>query len=181
MGGNPQKSGIVNMANFFGYGSLVNLRTHNYQNPKPTQVIGWQREWVSSTIRDVAFLSVKPSKKITLQGMSASTKNIGWKALDIRETGYYRHKLINLDMQMYIGDPKTINNHVKQPILLSYLDCVIQGYHEHFGEQGVIDFFATTFNWDHPIFNDRNLPQYPRAITLNQYEQDLVDYHLAQL
>ena len=181
MVGNTQESDTVNMATFFGYGSLVNLRTHKYHNPKPTQIVGWKREWVSSSIRDIAFLSVRPSKTTTLQGMSASTENIGWKSLDLRETGYFRLKLLNLNMQMYIGDPKTINDHIKQPILLSYIDCVIQGYHEHFGEQGVIDFFATTVNWDHPILNDRNLPQYPRAITLKQYEQDLVDYHLAQL
>jgi len=154
------------MTHFFGFGSLVNLRTHVYKDTQPTQIKGWKREWVSSRLRDVAFLSVTPSPDTTIQGMRASTEGIGWEALDIREEGYYRHVLPDEQMQMYIGDPNAIRRDVKQPILLSYLDVVAQGFHDHFGEQGVIDFFATTRNWDHPILDDRDTPLYPRATTL---------------
>tara|TARA_R110002124_G_scaffold52394_3_gene150861 strand:+ start:2933 stop:3442 length:510 start_codon:yes stop_codon:yes gene_type:complete len=169
------------MSRFFGFGSLVNLHTHDYVDPKPMTVTGWKRQWVSSTLRDVAFLSVTPCADTTLQGMSASTVGIGWAALDVREQGYNRHPLPDTDMQIYIGSPDCILLDVKQPILLSYLDVVVQGYHTHFGSQGVADFFATTQNWDHPILNDRAAPQYPRAQTLTDQERTLVDSHLDAL
>ena len=169
------------MTDFFGYGSLVNLQTHQYLNPRPTTIKGWKRKWVSSNIYDIAFLSVSPCNLTILQGMRASTKNIGWKALDLRETGYIRHSLDNYNMQMYIGDPEYIDHKIKKPILLSYLDCVIQGYYKHFGEQGVKRFFKSTENWDHPIFDDRNAPQYPRATILSKFELNLVDEHLERL
>ena len=87
------------MTDFFGYGSLVNLQTHQYLNPRPTKIKGWKRKWVSSNIHDIAFLSVSPCDLTILHGMRASTKNIGWKALDLRETGYIRHSLDNYNMQ----------------------------------------------------------------------------------
>ena len=169
------------MTDFFGYGSLVNLQTHQYLNPRPTTIKGWKRKWVSSNIHDIAFLSVSPCDLTILQGMRASTKNIGWKALDLRETGYIRHYLDNYDMQMYIGDPEYIDHKIKKPILLSYLDCVIQGYYKHFGKLGVKSFFKSTENWDHPILDDRNAPQYHRATILSKFELNLVDEHLERL
>lgn len=169
------------MSRFFGFGSLVNLQTHQYHDPIPTSIKGWKRQWVSSTLRDVAFLSVTPCPNTTLHGMSASTEGIGWEALDEREEGYNRHQLPDTDMQMYVGSPDCILADVKQPILLSYLDVVVQGYHTHFGEQGVVDFFATTQNWDHPILHDRHDPQYPRAQVITDEQRALVDTHLAAL
>ena len=169
------------MTDFFGYGSLVNLQTHQYLNPRPTKIKGWKRKWVSSNIHDIAFLSVSPCDLTILQGMRASTKNIGWKALDLRETGYIRHNLNNNEMQIYIGDPEYIDHEIKKPILLSYLDCVIQGYYQHFGKEGVKSFFKSTENWDHPILDDRNAPQYARATILSKFELNLVDEHLERL
>ena len=169
------------MADFFGYGSLVNLLTHTYVNPRPTKIKGWKRIWVSSNIHDIAFLSVETCNSTQLQGMRASTENIGWDALDLRETGYNRQQVDNHDMQIYVGETKYINTSIKNPILLSYLDCVIQGYYKHFGEDGVIDFFSSTKGWDHPIFNDRSSPKYPRATKLSKYEFELVDAHIQKL
>jgi hypothetical protein len=82
---------------------------------------------------------------------------------------------------MYIGDPEYIDHKIKKPILLSYLDCVIQGYYKHFGKQGVKSFFKSTENWDYPILDDRDAPQYPRATILNKFELNLVDEHLERL
>ena len=120
------------MTNFFGYGSLVNLQTHKYLNPHPTEIEGWKREWVSSSIHDIAFLSVTPCNFTILQGMRASTENIGWHALDLRETGYKRHNLNQYDMQMYIGDPVYIDKKINKPIRLSDRDRVIQFFYHHF-------------------------------------------------
>lgn len=169
------------MTNFFGYGSLVNLQTHKYLNPYPTEIKGWKREWVSSEIHDIAFLSVTPCNLTILQGMRASTESIGWDALDLREIGYKRHNLKEYNMQMYVVDPEYIDRTIKKPILLSYLDCVIQGFYRHFGKKGVTAFFQTTDNWDHPILDDRSSPQYPRATNLNEFELFLVNEHLEKL
>ena len=100
---------------------------------------------------------------------------------DIREEGYARHQLPDPDMQIYVGRDDCIRWDIKQPILLSYLDVVIQGFHEHFGEEGVSNFFATTDNWEHPILDDRDAPQYPRATTLTDFERALVDKGLKNL
>jgi hypothetical protein len=169
------------MTRFFGYGSLVNLRTHNYADPHPIQISGWRRKWVSSTLRDVAFLTATPCAHSTIQGMSASTQGIGWDALDEREEGYTRHPSPDPNLQLYVGRDDCIRTDIKQPILLSYLDCVVQGFHEHFGVDGVAAFFATTDNWDHPILDDRSAPLYPRSTQLSSAERDLVDNALGKL
>ena len=169
------------MTRFFGYGSLVNLRTHNYVDPRPTQITGWRRKWVSSNLRDVAFLTATRCAQSTIQGMSASTQGIGWDALDEREAGYARHPSPDPDIQLYVGRDDCILTDIKQPILLSYLDCVIQGFHEHFGIDGVAAFFATTDNWDHPILDDRANPLYPRSTQLTPFERQLVDEKLRNL
>ena len=41
----------------------------------------------------------------------------------------------------------TIHPQPKTPILLSYLDVVVQGYLAEFGEAGVARFFASTDGW----------------------------------
>lgn len=64
------------------------------------------------------------------------------------------------------------------PILRSYLDVVIQGYHDHFGTEGVARFFETTSNWQ-AVEDDRGTPKYPRAIKVGPEITDLVDHHLA--
>jgi len=62
--------------------------------------------------------------------------------------------------------------------LLSYLDVVVQGYEQVFGEAGVAAFFASTDGWDAPILNDRDAPQYPRHQPLATVQRDLVDHHV---
>jgi hypothetical protein len=48
------------------------------------------------------------------------------------------------------------------PVLLSYLDVVVQGYLQEFDEAGVAHFFDTTDGWDAPLLDDRTHPHYPR-------------------
>ncbi|MFT6224241.1 MAG: hypothetical protein ACJA1F_002090 [Paracoccaceae bacterium] len=67
------------------------------------------------------------------------------------------------------------------PILRSYLDVVVQGYLQVFGEQGVVDFFATTRGWQAPVLDDRTAPVYPRHQLLSSSETALVDAHLSAL
>lgn len=168
---------------FFGYGSLVNLGTHDYADPTPAALTGWRRVWCSTHVRDVAFLSVERCAKTDIKGVIAHVPGADWAALDKREAAYQRHDVTAevrhhsptavyqvAAAHLYDADP--------QPILLSYLDVVVQGYLKIFGEEGVTHFFETTTGW-RPVLDDRAVPQYPRHQLLSTTEKSLVDDHLA--
>lgn len=172
---------------FFGYGSLVNRATHAYEQAQPAALPGWRRVWVHTAVRPLAFLSVEPDASSTILGLIAHVPGGDWAALDAREYGYNRHLAqarLPCDtphgVQVYAvpqdtaGQPATAH-----PILLSYIDVVVQGFLTEFGRDGVSDFFATTSGWQAPILNDRAAPQYPRAQTLSAAETAVVDDGLA--
>jgi hypothetical protein len=113
-----------------------------------------------------------------------------WAALDERERAYARLEVPDEHVEHdHPGSPKVhiykvqpgndAAPSVRHPILLSYLDTVIKGYLDVFGEAGVADFFATTDGWDSPIHNDRAAPVYPRHQQLSDYLRDFVDQKLA--
>ena len=175
---------------FFGYGSLVNLATHDYVNPRKTTVTGWRRQWVYSLKRDVSFLSVTQDPQCSIQGLVADVTHIGWDALDVREVGYNRLELPDTALsetgfngvQIYQADPTHVDpTAYDKPILLSYIDCVVQGFLEHFDEDGVAAFFDTTAGWERSIKDDRTAPIYPRAQVLSDAQTKLIDRHLAKL
>ena len=58
-------------------------------------------------------------------------------------------------------------------ILRSYLDVVMQGYFQQFGQSGLERFMETTLNFDCPILEDRAAPRYPRATQLSDEEIEL--------
>jgi gamma-glutamyl AIG2-like cyclotransferase len=158
---------------FFGYGSLVNRATHDYELARPARVIGWRRKWRHTSLRDVAYLTVQEAPGHRIDGLIAAVPNADWAALDIREKAYDRLHLPdrhvdhdhpdNISVQIYKTKPgNDAPPTVLHPILLSYLDTVIHGYLDVFGEQGVHDFFDSTDGWDSPIHNDRDAPIYPR-------------------
>jgi hypothetical protein len=176
---------------FFGYGSLVNRATHAYRDAHPARLKGWRRAWRHTTLREVAFLTAVPSAQDEIDGLIAHVPGNDWAALDEREYAYKRHPATDqithaltrpLEVQVY-AVPANEHGHpsVKHPILLSYLDVVVQGYLREFGLDGVRHFFQTTDGWDAPILNDRAAPRYPRHQKLNLQEQDLIDSHLKEL
>lgn len=178
------------MSKFFGYGSLVNVATHDYRNTRTATVNGWERHWVPSNNRPEAFLSVRPKQGSAIKGLIADVAPIGWEGLDQREIGYSRASLTPSELtvdapasvQMYRALPDhiaTTDAHVH--ILLSYLDVVTQGFLREFGPAGVENFYATTSNWHIPVRNDRANPAYPRAQKLSPAETALVDANLARL
>lgn len=171
---------------FFGYGSLVNLATHSYPAARKSTLKGWRRVWRHTPLRQQAFLSIEPHAETLLLGVTADVPNADWDALDEREEGYARH-----DVSHLVEEPQTTAVYVvkdehfstyeqSHPILLSYLDVVVQGYLQQFGLSGATHLFETTRNWG-PIFNDRERPLYPRAQTLNDDERAVVDEHLKQI
>lgn len=176
---------------FFGYGSLVNRKTHDYGRATPARARGWRRIWRHTALRPVAFLTVVPSPGTEIEGLIAPVPNGDWRALDAREHAYDRVMLEDLSDHPLPHPPEVAiysipaGKHgapsMAHPVLLSYLDVVVQGYLAEFGEAGVARFFDTTEGWDAPILDDRAHPHYPRHQTLSSTEIALVDHWLARL
>jgi len=173
----------VSDPSFFGYGSLVNLATHDFPNPRSATLSGWRRIWKQAATRPVAFLSVHEADG-EIDGLVCDVPNADWKALDERENAYTRIDIsdrLGGQTAIYQANPvKVAPASTGHPILLSYLDVVVQGFLQNFGEQGVADFFATTDGWG-PIKDDRVDPISPRHQLLTAKETALVDHHLAAM
>ncbi|MDN5786694.1 gamma-glutamylcyclotransferase family protein [Pseudorhodobacter sp.] len=167
---------------FFGYGSLVNRATHAYPNGQRASLAGWRRAWVHTAALPRSFLSVIRDPGCTIHGLIAEVPGGDWSALDIREEGYTRQP----DQAMISGAAFPIQVYAipdgmghapahDYPILLSYVDAVVQGFLTEYGDQGAAHFFETTTGWDAPILNDRKVPQYPRSQRLSAQAQAVVD------
>jgi hypothetical protein len=188
---------------FFGYGSLVNLATHSYGDPHLAQLKGWRRTWAHTDLRDVAFLTVTPCPGSEISGILAAVPNADWAALAEREFAYERvgatenTRVLGVaasaqaSAQAVLEAPPPTSVYAvpeaswsapdtRHPVLLSYLDVVVQGYFQQFGESGVEAFFATTDGWDAPVLDDRAAPRYPRHQQLSVAERALVDRFLSQ-
>lgn len=176
---------------FFGYGSLVNRATHAYPQAQTATLSGWRRAWVRARERDdLVFLTAVPDPTARISGLIAAVPNADWAALDARETGYRRREATDAvtheapdaeSIAVYAIDPTDMLNEGQHHILQSYLDVVVQGFLNEFGEDGVAEFFATTSGWDTPILDDRAKPLYPRAQVLSTAEMALVDHHVARI
>ncbi|WP_068316611.1 gamma-glutamylcyclotransferase family protein [Polycladidibacter hongkongensis] len=190
---------------YFGYGSLVNARTL----PKEAQVIpgvlsGWLREWrlyspwdklVAGTCRGVCALTVIPSAGTKIYGGMMRDHRSNLAALDARESRYFRQTLEPTSFQAdeaahipegcFLYQASEENYHwgtVESPMLQSYVDCVLQGFHDFWGEAGIDHFINTTRGWDRvPMLMDRGAPFYPRAQHLPVDLAALIDAKLAPL
>lgn len=173
---------------FFGYGSLVNLATHDYAAPRPARLSGWRRVWRHTALRPVAFLSVERHAESVIEGVVAGVPDGDWAALDAREAAYARRDITDAVAHDGPAAPTAVYEveagtapTALHPILLSYLDVVIQGYDQMFGPMGVARFVQTTQGWEAPILDDRAAPQYPRAQRLTDDQTRMVDALLADL
>ena len=170
---------------FFGYGSLVNTKTHDYADPRPATLRGWRRVWQHTRLREVSYLSVTPCLETAIDGLVARVPGADWAALDLRERAYLRTDVTQAlatphPTAIYHVDP-VHHSDTEGPILLSYLDTVVQGFLHHFGEDGVARFFDTTTGWHMAVHDDRAAPIYPRATILSPRERALVDLHLERV
>ena len=175
---------------FFGYGSLVNRRTHTYPEAFPARIKGWRRAWRYSRSHKRTFLTAVPAADVEIDGLVAAVPGGDWAALDLREAGYERHpvpgpELVHraareLAAQIYAIPPRNMLDRV-HPIRLSYLDVVVQGYLDEFGEDGARGFFETTDGWETPVLDDRAAPSYARHQRLSADERGFVDDQLRGL
>ena len=173
---------------FFGYGSLVNRMTHEFEDCRTAVLTGWRRAWRHTELRPAAFLTSVPSEGSQIEGLTALVPNGDWEALDAREYAYLRsdiahrlhHEAVERTVVQVYAIPADAHGSPteRHPILLSYLDVVVQGYLREFGEAGVARFFETTDGWDAPVRDDRRDPVYSRHQRLTSDERDLVDQYL---
>lgn len=165
----------------FGYGSLVNRRTHAYAPARPARLPGWRRAWRYTRHREGPYLTVVPAGPgDAIDGLVAAIPGGDWAALDRREAGYARLPTPLPGVMIYAvpdAEPGTGG----APIALSYIDVVFQGFLDEFGTAGLDRFAATTDGWDTPILNDRAAPRYPRAQRLSPAETARVDAVLRAL
>lgn len=171
-------------AYFFGYGSLVNRATHVYAPCHPARLAGWRRRWVHTDGRGTPFLTGVRDAASVIDGLVALVPGGDWAALDLREEGYLRHPVtvegVVRAAQVYAVPPESmVAQEPPAPILMSYLDVVVQGYLREFGTAGAEEFFATTDGWEVPVLDDRAAPRYPRHQGLSAAERALVDRLLA--
>ncbi|RMH42387.1 MAG: gamma-glutamylcyclotransferase, partial [Alphaproteobacteria bacterium] len=137
----PRHAGWV-----FGYGSLVNARTHGYPRVLPARARGWRRIWRHARDRNVAFLSVHEAEGAEIAGVVAAVPADEWPALDQRERAYERTALsevlhqgpAGIEVQIYRARPElTRPPSPDHPILMSYLEVVAEGFLAVWGEPGV--------------------------------------------
>ncbi|MDJ0630112.1 MAG: gamma-glutamylcyclotransferase family protein [Rhodobacter sp.] len=176
---------------FFGYGSLVNRATHDFEDAHPARLCGWRRAWRHTRLRKLAFLTAVPAEGHEIEGLVAHVPGDDWVALDERERAYDRTHVTDLTdhavprpihVQVYsIPHGKHGVPDETHPVLLSYIDVVVQGYFREFGEHGVRRFFETTDGWDAPILDDRVAPIYSRSQVLAHDERGLVDDGLREV
>ena len=171
-------------AYFFGYGSLVNRLTHGFAPAHTARLRGWRRAWRAVPERDLCYLTAVPSPGDEILGLIAPVPDDGWATLDLREAAYERldgteailHDSDAVQIAVYAIAPGRVTPPgPDNPILLSYLDVVIQGYLSEFGPDGAEHFLDTTDGWGAPILNDRAAPRYPRAQLLTEEERATVD------
>ena len=179
---------------YFGFGSLVNkhtLRT-SYVDIIPASLNGYSRHWQarSRTFENhISLLSIHPDESCSIKGMVVLDLLENLPLVDEREAGYSRHKIdhgqlevaadINLPENLYVYIANEIDGATDDGALLqSYLDAVMQGYRNEYGDEGVSHFVDTTKGFQRRIHLDRHEPLYPRDVRLSQDEANLFDQEL---
>ena len=166
----------------FGYGSLVNTRTHGFAPVRPDRLAGWRRCWGYTRHRAGPFLTAVPGGPgDAIDGLIAAVAPADWPGLDAREAGYDRCATPWPGVAVYAVPAPQAGDGSGAPILLSYVDAVLQGFLAVFGRAGVARFGASTDGWHIPVLNDRAAPVYARAQRLTAEETATVDALLRDL
>ncbi|MBD8892816.1 gamma-glutamylcyclotransferase family protein [Roseibium litorale] len=185
---------------YFGYGSLVNTRTLGEgASVRAGRLEGWIREWrvvgLTDSGRGICALSVAPKPGVTIRGVLVREPEDRLPALEAREKRYDKVPAIGGQFRceqeeqpgpedMFLFQSKPGNRDWgsgSNPILQSYIDCVLLGFYDFWGEEGIRHFIETTRGWHAPVLADRAAPIYPRAVQAAPEVIELVDQYLAPL
>ena len=185
------------LVGYFGFGSLVNkhtLRT-SYVDIVPATLKGWCRHWQARTDtleEDVALLSIHRDEACSIKGMLVIDLQENLAAVDDREAGYTRHQLALQDLilpkdfsppselYVYVAD-EAVDVEDTGALLQSYMDAVLQGFRNEYGDDGVMHFVETTKGFERRILFDRSRPLYPRHVSLLEEESTLFDDALGRV
>ncbi len=196
-------TGTVNpdLVGYFGFGSLVNTQTlrTSYVDHVPARLKGWRRHWqarssapehIIGSRDDLLLLSIHEDPQCLIKGAIVIDHAANLPEVDERESGYNRILLDQSvldrpdDVEMpeniyvYVADTSEKANDGQGALLQSYLDAVLKGYCDIFGEDGVKSFIETTIGFDRPIIADRQAPLYPRSVEISPVEVELFDHAL---
>lgn len=183
---------------YFGYGSLVNVKTLTPgTDVRPGTLTGWVRQWrisgASAGETGVCSLCVIEQDGAAIRGVLASEPKEGLAKLERRECHYDKVDGIGAafacdaqslggpdDMFLFRAKPEFYRwGDEDSPILQSYIDCVLAGFYDFWGEEGVRHFIETTEGWHVPILSDREAPRYPRAVSVAKDQLQMTDDLLA--
>jgi len=192
------------LVGYFGFGSLVNkhtLRT-SFSGMVPARLKGYRRHWQarSDTLAEkVALLSIHEDASCEILGMVVIDNKTNLPAVDEREAGYTRTAISQTQLDI-LGDIKSDIAGVEMPeelyvyiadevadvpdtgaLLQSYLDAVMQGFRNEFGDDGARHFVETTDGFKRGLTRDREVPIYPRTVTLSKDEIELYDRLIADV
>lgn len=189
---------------YFGYGSLVNRATRPPAEPAwNARLHGWHREWThrvraGADRAGCTSLSVRPSASgaqptaTCIDGVIVALARSALPGLDARESGYERLALPRDAFDVMEAVPamdtvylyRSLDARVADddhPILRSYVDCVLSGYQERFGDDSLEEFLASTEAWSACILDDRTAARYPRAVSVTPAQTQRFDALLASL
>ncbi|SFN66961.1 hypothetical protein SAMN04488056_101640 [Cohaesibacter marisflavi] len=187
---------------YFGYGSLVNDKTRNAESfGVAVRLKGYKRHWSvweasperkALGLHGAVALSVTPCADAYCDGLLVFDRKEHLPQVDLREAHYTRVRIKTYDMQselaltdlvdyyIYVGQPALTNaSDPKFPILQSYIDAVMQGFFDKFGEAGIKRFVEETEGWHIPVLADRHRPIYPRSVTLQPEEEAMIDRYVS--
>ncbi len=183
------------LVGYFGFGSLVNkhtLRT-SYVDIFQASLKGYSRHWQARSValfdNHISLLSIHPDETCTIKGMVVLDLLENLPLVDEREEGYSRHKIEHSQLQvstevklpdnLYVYIANEVEGASDDGALLqSYLDAVMQGFRNEYGDDGVSHFVDTTKGFERSINLDRKAPLYPRGVKLSDIESELFDAEL---
>ncbi len=187
---------VPNWIHYFGYGSLVNRDTRPVDEAASSaRLNGWGRVW-EHRVRDpnreklctsLSIEALPANEPSGIDGVIVRIPEHQLAQLDKREAGYERLALPAANFELpddFDGDVIMVYRSLpanrvladkEHPILQSYIDCVLAGYLQRFGEAGLHAMMASTRGWNRPILNDRAAPFYPRWVEVNEPSRVLFD------
>lgn len=166
----------------FGYGSLIcsdsRSRTGATHTAHAIEVTGIQRKWsVHTPDWPATAVGAHSVKDANCNGVYFEVDAVNLAKFDQREQGYQRvaipwqhvtaqqtnHSLPSTGtLWVYVGSHSMAQPEPSRPIMLSYVDVIINGCLDY-GEEFAARFTETTELWQF-LVDDRHSPQYPRPL-----------------
>jgi len=154
---------------------------------------------VSRSGKGVCALTVAERPSADIDGVLVPIDRASLPQLDQRESGYDRVTLSMSALSLFPDDRQNpacpaadatvlmyvssaAQNHwadTDYPLIISYIHCVMRGFEDQFGVDGLQRMMHSTDGWSLPLLDDRQAPIYPRAVTQSAEQILALDQCLA--